>query len=113
MMGQPSARPLLKLARKIRIARGSVGYRQPVRTHDALYLGHERQEIVKLSWDRLDTLWRIPANGFNAWFPFGELLLLQSSRTVQARAIHPNGEVAWLLDTKGRWGWGPVEGQAS
>ena len=67
-------------------------------------VGHKAQDIVKLSGERLEPEWRIPADGFVPWFGIGDFLLLESLDGPPLRAL-TGTELAWTLDSRGR-GWG-------
>lgn len=101
-----SAPPLLKLAHKVRVVRGSAQVRHPVFVRDAIYVGAADQDLTKLSAGSLEVIWRQPAGGFEPWTALGSVILLTSLRTMQTRGIDLDGNELWTLEKKGRWGWG-------
>lgn len=90
---------LLTPSKRIKVSRPTVLW-PPVVTADGIYVGSEDEDILKLDRSSLETVWRVPAEGFRVGASFGTAMLLYSD-TGECRLLRASGEVAWTLDVGG------------
>jgi len=96
---------LLRLAHKMNVVRERSNFPDPVIAHNAVYAGERDHDLVKFAWETLAPEWRVPAEGFEFWESYGNVILLFSFHTGRSRAMRPDGTVVWTLEPKGRFGW--------